>query len=319
MAGTRLEWFPLYVADLMASRAYAMMSNEQFGMYVKLLMREWSDGPLPTDAQALLRLCSGNAEALPMVLQWFTETPEGYINENLEALRKDQEDRASAASERGRKGAKSRWGNRKRNNASALPKQEPSIASAMLGDGSKDLYQEEEKEEEHTPEIGRSEHQGRPVDRRPERALKPESPEIAAPEPERIPEVPAVFTADEGPATRCARLLAQLITTNDPGAPMPTTLDPWAQELQRLHSHDRRSWDEIGQVVEWCQGHRFWMPKVLSAKDLRKHFTRMRNDMLAERTPARAGRESVEEKRSRVFGLHEAADDIRAAAGGGVL
>lgn len=308
MAGTHLEWFPLYVADLMASKAYAIMTNEQFGMYVKLLMREWADGPLPTDAQALLRLCSGNAQALPTVLQWFRETPDGYVNDNLEALRQDQEDRLKAASEKGRKGAKTRWGNRKRDNARALPRHKPGNAQAMPGDSYLDQYQYQEEKNTLSSKVGRSEHQPRPSDRPdPERAHQTGGPGDGTLEPAVVPLEPEVFSADEGPATRCARLLAQLIATNDPAAPMPTTLDPWATEIQRLHSADRRSWEEISQVIEWCQGHRFWMPKVLSARDLRQHFTRMRNDMLAERAPKR-GRESVSEHNARIMRELEAQD-----------
>ena len=136
MPGTTLDWFPLYAETFLASRANAIMTNEQFGMYLRLLMREWVDGPLPTDTQALLRLCSGNAQALPDVLVWFRETPEGYVNDRLEELRKDAEDRIQAASDKGKKGAKSRWGNRKHNNAQALPKQCVGMTQAMPSDGS---------------------------------------------------------------------------------------------------------------------------------------------------------------------------------------
>ena len=129
--GSDFSWFPLYAESFLSSRSVAIMTNEQVGMFIKLMCWQWKDGPLPEDTEALLALCGGNARALQGVLKAFKLTGRGYVNENLERVRQDQDEKAEKASEHGRKAANSRWGNKKRDNARAMPEQCPRYARGM--------------------------------------------------------------------------------------------------------------------------------------------------------------------------------------------
>ena len=83
-------------------------------------------------------------------------------------------------------------------------------------------------------------------------------------------------------AHAAARLLAQLITDNDPKAKLPET-EPakaaWLQALDRLNRIDGRSWSEIEAVIRWCQKDDFWRANILSPLKLRKQFPTLRAKM----------------------------------------
>lgn len=125
------SWMPLYCDDFLTSRRVMTMTNEQVGMFLKLLIHEWKDGPLPDDADALRALCGGNADALQSVMRCFVRTDEGWVNERLEAVRSEQIEKAEAKSESGKKAAKARWRNKKRRHADALPAHSDRNATGM--------------------------------------------------------------------------------------------------------------------------------------------------------------------------------------------
>ena len=52
----KLPHMPLWVYDVETDETCALMSPEAFGIYVKLLMRQWIEGSIPADEAALLRL-----------------------------------------------------------------------------------------------------------------------------------------------------------------------------------------------------------------------------------------------------------------------
>lgn len=126
---TELEWFPLYVKNLLTSRKVKKLSNEEFGIYMKLLCYQWIDGPLPLEIEELASICDTNADA--MATAWdrvgkcFIKTDDGYLNEFLEDVREEQEMKAKIKSRAGKAGAEARWGKRKdgKRNATALPTQ----------------------------------------------------------------------------------------------------------------------------------------------------------------------------------------------------
>lgn len=58
-------------------------------------------------------------------------------------------------------------------------------------------------------------------------------------------------------------------------------LKKWAEEFERLHELDKRSWEEIRAMVLWVSEDKFWPTVILSPKKLREKW----DSMEAQRTP----------------------------------
>lgn len=111
-----MPWFPMWAADFTNSRQVRTMSPEEVGVYVLLLCSEWMDGPIPKDEEMWPGLTNGadNAIALRVLMRSFCETDEGWVNERLERVRAEQNERTEQYSKAGRQAAKARWGKKKR-------------------------------------------------------------------------------------------------------------------------------------------------------------------------------------------------------------
>lgn len=80
-------WMPLYVADYLADTGH--LSTRQHGAYLLLIMHYWRTGrPLPTRVEHLFRICRLSAaewaEDGEAVMEFFEETPEGFIHGRIE-------------------------------------------------------------------------------------------------------------------------------------------------------------------------------------------------------------------------------------------
>ena len=81
-----------------------------------------------------------------------------------------------------------------------------------------------------------------------------------------------VFDRDSNPH-KLARLLAVCIQDNKPDASFPeSTIQSWADEIDKLIRLDKAKVDDIAEVIQWCQKDDFWKANILSGKKLRKHF-----------------------------------------------
>lgn len=125
MMASDMEWFPLYVNDILTSRKMLAMLPEERGWYVLLLVHEWKGGPLPRDMDemgALLGL-DGNrmATAWQRIGRAFAEVEGGYVNARLEEVRQQQFDKLAAKKRAGKAGAEGRWGQRENGNRMADP------------------------------------------------------------------------------------------------------------------------------------------------------------------------------------------------------
>jgi len=88
------------------------------------------------------------------------------------------------------------------------------------------------------------------------------------PEPEPKPKF-----GDDHEATILTRLLAKLMLQNNPNARIPKTekqKQDWIDALEKIHRLDGYSYDEIKQVIIWCQNDEFWKSNILSTKKLRE-------------------------------------------------
>ena len=88
----------------------------EVGLYMRLLMSEWVNGPLPNDTERLARASGmdhGNFKKLwcPLVKGKFVENGNGtLINLRLERVRENQSKYRESQAEKGRHSAKKRWG-----------------------------------------------------------------------------------------------------------------------------------------------------------------------------------------------------------------
>jgi hypothetical protein len=77
--------------------------------------------------------------------------------------------------------------------------------------------------------------------------------------------------ADDSPPMTLAKKLQTHILSNNPKA-KTGNLQTWAVEFDRMMRLDKRTYEEIVQVMEFSQRDSFWMSNILSAKKLRDKF-----------------------------------------------
>jgi uncharacterized protein YdaU (DUF1376 family) len=105
-----LDWFPLYADRLLGSRKVRRMGALDFGIYMALLVEEWSEGgPLPDDDEELSICGKAPIEDVRKILnQCFTQNGQSWQNNMLEEIRAEQLARRQKRVEAGRKGGLSK-------------------------------------------------------------------------------------------------------------------------------------------------------------------------------------------------------------------
>lgn len=79
--------------------------------------------------------------------------------------------------------------------------------------------------------------------------------------------------AEDHEATILTKLLVKMMLQNNPNARIPKTekqKQDWIDSLEKIHRLDGYSYDEIKQVIVWCQNDDFWKANILSTKKLRE-------------------------------------------------
>jgi len=84
-------------------------------------------------------------------------------------------------------------------------------------------------------------------------------------------EEPSCRNSDE---YRLSELLFVLILKNCPKAKTPN-FKTWAKHIDLAIRIDKRTPDELEQVIRWCQQHSFWQSNILSTEKLRKQFDQL--------------------------------------------
>ena len=123
--------FQFYAKDWLTGTTE--MTADARGVYIDLLATSWDRGPLPTDPTLLARLARVSPATFrrawrQMADKW-DATEAGYVNARLETHRRELEAFRARCSDRGAKGAESRWHKHARSNGTRN-------AQAMPGDGS---------------------------------------------------------------------------------------------------------------------------------------------------------------------------------------
>jgi predicted phage replisome organizer len=78
--------------------------------------------------------------------------------------------------------------------------------------------------------------------------------------------------ADDSLEAILAIQLKYAILKNNPNAKTPDNIDKWAAEIDKMLRLDKREFQDIQKVIEFCQSDTFWMANVLSTKTLRAKF-----------------------------------------------
>lgn len=106
-------WFPIYVQDFILDTAE--FSNEEVGVYIRLLFHQWANKSLPSDMDRLARIASCERNAF--ALQWdsalhvkFKKDSNGrLVNPRLERTRMEFLEKSQSRSNSGRAAALARW------------------------------------------------------------------------------------------------------------------------------------------------------------------------------------------------------------------
>lgn len=98
--------FPLYFNDY--ARSTNGWSDEEYGCYLKLLVDQWANGPLPNDMKRLKRIAFTVEENWPVIGAKFKVSEDGkwLVNNRLEEIRADRLALSKQNSENGAKGGR---------------------------------------------------------------------------------------------------------------------------------------------------------------------------------------------------------------------
>ncbi|MFH1491242.1 MAG: hypothetical protein ABII06_20230, partial [Pseudomonadota bacterium] len=79
---------------------------------------------------------------------------------------------------------------------------------------------------------------------------------------------PFLSNSDE---VRLSELLFEKILSRNPNQKKPN-LQTWAKDVDRMIRIDKRTPEELQDVIEWCQADTFWQNNILSTAKLRSKF-----------------------------------------------
>ena len=136
--------FQMYSADRLADRQFKLMTLAERGLLHTLELEMWVNGTVPGDTAAMARVLGLDAAEVQAalsgrVLAHFTRSGDNLTSPDLEAYREKLEDHHRRKSEAGKKGMKSRWGDKTANNT-------------VINDLNNSLKGEERKGEERAKE-----------------------------------------------------------------------------------------------------------------------------------------------------------------------
>lgn len=94
-------------------------------------------------------------------------------------------------------------------------------------------------------------------------------------------------------AVGLAELLKSLILGNNPNARVPTSLDRWAVEAERLLRRDKRPPSEAEALLRWSQEDPFWRTNILSMEKFRMQYDQLKLKSEMRSRIAEAPREIV--------------------------
>lgn len=80
---------------------------------------------------------------------------------------------------------------------------------------------------------------------------------------------------------KLSKLLFTFIQERDSKARVPN-FQKWAPHIELLYRKDNRSYEEIEDIIRWCQNNTFWRSSILSTSKLRNKFEQLYQQKLGE-------------------------------------
>lgn len=147
MADEKLEWFPLYWQRMTIGTL--QMSAEEIGAYMLLLIHQWDKGFIPANEKDLRKISRVSIKKLTKVLEKFEKFGDKLVNDTLEIIRIEQEEKASKRSNSGKNAARIKYeriANAKRTQSDSMPLREEENREEQI-------RKEESEEEALAPEL----------------------------------------------------------------------------------------------------------------------------------------------------------------------
>lgn len=110
--------FQLYVDDLLGGTVH--FDNAEFGLYVRLLLAQFSEGSLPDDDRELLRFGKGRTPLHRIRLKFVKGSDGRLRNSRMEKTRQAQAEYRANRIQSGKLGAKNRWHSHQTANGTAI-------------------------------------------------------------------------------------------------------------------------------------------------------------------------------------------------------
>jgi len=253
----KLPYFKLYTADWLSSASIKLMTDLEELAYFRMLLYSWQMDGLPSDPERLKKLIGLNECLASSVQRMFNEDKDGKLRNARQELersfsQKVYKQRVLA----GKKSAEKRKQQSKdltnvqrnmHNESEPEPEPEPNkkeklkyslCQKSKTSDEENDGGEKKKKKPKHNPDTYK---------------YSPEHMELSV-------------------------LLKELILDNHPAHRKITDrdLERWSNTVRLMVERDKRSLDEVREVIVWSQNDEFWKQNILSTPKLREKF-----DMLA--------------------------------------
>jgi len=235
--------FQFYPADFLADAKVAVMTDEQIGIYIRLMCHCWLEGFIPSDLEKVSRICRRSREDMerlwPEIRECFREDaddPIKLLHPRLEKERCKQQEHKKQKTIAGKAGAAKRWAE----DSTAILSPSSENGSAMILPMAKNSS---------SSSLSSS-----------------SSPSISSSEDKKI----NIFSSD-AEEMRLSQLLFELIQKRNPKH-KPPNFQQWAREIDLMLRQDHRVSGEIEKVIRWSQADSFWQNNILSTSKLREKF-----------------------------------------------
>lgn len=98
-----------------------------------------------------------------------------------------------------------------------------------------------------------------------------------------------IIFVEDSKEMRLSKLLFSLIKRNNDKAKKPN-LQTWCKHMDYILRIDKREYEDVKAVIEWCQNDDFWQTNILSTQKLRKQYEQLYIKMLKDKGSANNGR-----------------------------
>jgi hypothetical protein len=119
--------------------------------------------------------------------------------------------------------------------------------------------------------------------------------------------------------SQLAELLVDRITANKPNFKIPANIDSWSNEVRLMMENDKRTYEQIESVINWCQQDSFWQSNILSIKKLREKFDQLESKMKQKTVMPQQQLSVREQDKLRRRRLAEEYDRIKRGDGGSMF